>query len=413
MAALATKGADEHVLGKEKVEEYMNRKFTSEEKKHLHSPNFSSMSPLQKDVLAVMKIALQEEFSKIENKDSDLLQDNRIYRFLQGQLFNLKDGVAFMKKAIAWRSESSVENIASNIRSKKEEGDSFMRIEKAPFWKEVSPVYPSISFFEGFASDVHFQHDKEGHPLIINQLGMSDISTISDGSLKEEEMVLFMTHLAEMRALHLSKLSQERQEIVRCFCLQDLNGLGLKHLASKPRYFIKLFISIMSDCYPEIMAKIRIINAPWAFSMAWTMVKPWLPERTIKKIKVLGSNYQDELLEEFDPVQLPKAYGGTLDVRLPALVPADSDVDAVTVSRSSQETISFPVKRDASFSFKFQCDAGDINVKVEFSRSGDVTKPTLLNSMERKSMSSTEIKVPSDADGNLSVTFDNNSSGIS
>ena len=51
MAALATKGADEHVLGKEKVEEYMNRKFTSEEKKHLHSPNFSSMSPLQKDVL--------------------------------------------------------------------------------------------------------------------------------------------------------------------------------------------------------------------------------------------------------------------------------------------------------------------------------------------------------------------------
>jgi hypothetical protein len=44
-----------------------------------------------------------------------------------------------------------------------------------------------------------------------------------------------------------------------------------------------------------------IINAPFLFSGVWLMIKPWLDEKTAKKIKIIGSSYKKELLEFVDP----------------------------------------------------------------------------------------------------------------
>lgn len=54
-----------------------------------------------------------------------------------------------------------------------------------------------------------------------------------------------------------------------------------------------------------------IINAPFIFSAIWRVVRGWLDPVTAQKIQILGSNYQETLLAEIAPEQLPVEYGGT------------------------------------------------------------------------------------------------------
>lgn len=58
------------------------------------------------------------------------------------------------------------------------------------------------------------------------------------------------------------------------------------------------------------MGKFYIINAPWAFSAVWSVIKPWLDEVTVKKIDILGSGYKEALLKQISKENLPKEFGG-------------------------------------------------------------------------------------------------------
>ena len=47
------------------------------------------------------------------------------------------------------------------------------------------------------------------------------------------------------------------------------------------------------------------------FTPLWAIIRPWLDPVTRDKFRVLGSNYQSELLEVIDAENLPVEYGGT------------------------------------------------------------------------------------------------------
>jgi hypothetical protein len=59
------------------------------------------------------------------------------------------------------------------------------------------------------------------------------------------------------------------------------------------------------------MGKFYIINAPWAFSAVWSVIKPWLDEVTVSKIDILGGSYKETLLKQISPQNLPEGFGGT------------------------------------------------------------------------------------------------------
>lgn len=51
------------------------------------------------------------------------------------------------------------------------------------------------------------------------------------------------------------------------------------------------------------MKKVWIVNAPWAFTAAWNLVVPLLPEHTRKKVAIYGKNYLPQLLDEIDEAE--------------------------------------------------------------------------------------------------------------
>lgn len=64
---------------------------------------------------------------------------------------------------------------------------------------------------------------------------------------------------------------------------------------------------------PSQMGKLFIINAPWGFSTAWSVIKSFLDEATAAKISILGSSYQKALLEQVFPESLPAFLGGSCE----------------------------------------------------------------------------------------------------
>lgn len=59
--------------------------------------------------------------------------------------------------------------------------------------------------------------------------------------------------------------------------------------------------------------KFYLINAPWGFSTAFSVIKGYLDEVTAKKIHILGSSYKSELLKQIPAENLPKKFGGLSD----------------------------------------------------------------------------------------------------
>ena len=54
---------------------------------------------------------------------------------------------------------------------------------------------------------------------------------------------------------------------------------------------------ITQDNYPESLGQLFIVNAPWAFTAVWAIIKAWLDEVTRNKIQILGGGYKKKLLE--------------------------------------------------------------------------------------------------------------------
>ena len=48
-----------------------------------------------------MKMICADSFAKLD-KNSDMLKDSRIYRYIQGQMFNMKDAKKSLEQAITW-----------------------------------------------------------------------------------------------------------------------------------------------------------------------------------------------------------------------------------------------------------------------------------------------------------------------
>ena len=95
-----------------------------------------------------------------------------------------------------------------------------------------------------------------------------------------------------------------------CCTIMDLKGVGVSSIPSVYGY-VKSATGIAQDYYPERLGKLYIINAPWGFASAFSVVKGFLDPVTVQKIHVLGGGYQKELLNQIPKENLPELFGGT------------------------------------------------------------------------------------------------------
>ena len=92
-----------------------------------------------------------------------------------------------------------------------------------------------------------------------------------------------------------------------------------KFFDNKIRDYLLKLDKICADYYPEVVAKICIINAPFQIYAIYGLFKPFIPTETKNKVIIEreGKGSQDLLYKYIENNQLPIFMGGNLDMNKP------------------------------------------------------------------------------------------------
>ncbi|KAL7631160.1 UNVERIFIED_CONTAM: hypothetical protein RMT77_018541 [Armadillidium vulgare] len=240
-----------------------------------------SLTPKEKDILNEFRGRV------VDKVPPHLSSDFELSRWLIARNFNINKAEAMLLKSLEWRKEWNMDNIAD--------------------WNppEVLKKY----FPSGIPG-----YDKEGNPVIIIPYGNADIRGLIK-SCNTKELIKYFAQIFENAVLIMRERSRDRGEpIGKLIDIVDLEKFSLGDFSYRPALAVVLkFIDIFESNYPEILRCCYVINAPKAFSVAFNILKPFLSEKTLNKIKIHGKNgWKEGLLKMIDEDQLPVHWGGTM-----------------------------------------------------------------------------------------------------
>ena len=94
------------------------------------------------------------------------------------------------------------------------------------------------------------------------------------------------------------------------FSIVDCKGFKMSMINKKTRNFLQIATKLGQNYYPQIMWNMYVINTPLLFKAVWAAIKPFLNEKSKKRIKILGGKYKKDLFAIVDPDNLPEEIGG-------------------------------------------------------------------------------------------------------
>ncbi|TFY79733.1 hypothetical protein EWM64_g4279 [Hericium alpestre] len=244
-----------------------------------------NLTASQQQALDRLRRELQEEGKFVPER----MDDPALLRFLRARGFNVEQAKAMLLAAEEWREAFGVDTILLAFDYK----------EKV----EVDKYYPQY----------YHKMDKAGRPLFIQKLGQLNVSALYAVTTQERQLQRLVAEYEKFLNERAPACATVVGHPVETSCtILDLHNVSLTNF-----YRVKDYVSsasaISQDRYPETMGRFFIINAPWAFSAVWAVIRPWLDEATVAKVDILGSGYKEKLFEHIPQESLPKEYGGTCE----------------------------------------------------------------------------------------------------
>lgn len=218
------------------------------------------------------------------------LDEATLLRFLRARKFDVALAKKMFEECEKWRKDNGVDTILQD----------FHYTEK----KTVASYYPQY----------YHKTDKDGRPVYIEELGSVNITEMYKIT-NQERMIKNLIWEYESFSIHrLPACSRKFGYLVETSCtILDLKGISIT-AASQVLSYVREASYIGQNYYPERMGKFYLINAPFGFSTAFRLFKPFLDPVTVNKIFILGYSYQKELLKQIPPQNLPVKFGGVSEV---------------------------------------------------------------------------------------------------
>ncbi|XP_047981883.1 phosphatidylinositol/phosphatidylcholine transfer protein SFH9-like isoform X2 [Salvia hispanica] len=216
-----------------------------------------------------------------------------LLRFLKARNFDPHKTLHMWEEMLKWRKENGVDSILQDFVYEE--------------FEEVQHYYPHG--FHGI--------DKGGRPLYIERLGkiepnkLMSVTTV-DRFLKHHVKGFEITFVEKFPACSIAA----KRHIDSTTTILDVQGLNWMSFGKVAHDLVMRMHRIDGSNYPETLHHMYIVNAGGGFKCLWNWAKGLLDPRTTMKItvtllQVLGTKFQDKLLEVIDASQLPNFLGGS------------------------------------------------------------------------------------------------------
>lgn len=310
------------------------------------SNRVSDLTPPQRKALEDLKLLLHKpDFADASLWGVPLLDPNRsdsiLLKFLRAREFNTKAASQMLADTIYWRKGFGTDGLI-------EEDLDLNDLEK-------------VVFMHG--------HDKEGHPVCYNVYGEFQdkvlyVKTFGD----EERRRKFLRWRIQFLERSIRKLDFSPGGVCTIFQVNDLKnapGPRWKEL----RIATKQALVVLQDNYPEFVVKQVFINVPWWYMAFYTMISPFLTQRTKSKFVFAGPSRTVETLYKYiSPEKIPIQYGG-LSVDQCECNPEfsmDDPATEITIKPGTKQTVEIQVYEKCTLVWELRVVGWEVTYSAEF-----------------------------------------------
>ncbi|XP_077297895.1 SEC14-like protein 2 [Arctopsyche grandis] len=237
----------------------------------------------QRFALMKFRRSVSDVCNKTEHNDYFLL------RWLRARSWNAEAAEKMLRDSMSWREKWAIETML-------------------PSWEP--PEVIKKHFPSGLAG-----FDKDGSPIIIVPFAGLDLWGLLHSVSKSDMIRMIIKVLEYYLKLALEQSEKNGPNARQLVCVMDMEGFSMRQYAWRPAGELVISLLQMYEAnYPEILKMCHIVNTPKVFSLAFAIVKKFINEYTMSKIKIHKADpkkWQPVLLETIDPDQLPKHFGGT------------------------------------------------------------------------------------------------------
>ncbi|KAG6552749.1 hypothetical protein Mapa_005697 [Marchantia paleacea] len=314
----------------------------------------------------------------------DRRTDVILLKFLRARDFNVNQAFKQLKKTIIWRREFKTDSILE---------------------EEFGTDLDGVAFMHG--------QDKEGHPVCYNVFG-----TFQDKELYQKtfgdaaKITAFLRWRVQVLEKGIGLLNFTPEGPSAMVQIADMKNTGFfnkKDLKSAANQAT----DVLQDNYPEMVARKIFVNAPWYFSALYSVVSPFLSQRTKSKFTVAPAGKTTEHLLKFIPAEhIPVYYGGLSRANDSDFAGVDAPVQELILKAGEKQSIEIPLEKDGSAVWDVTVVGYEVNYEAEFVPSAEGAYAITIEK-SKKLPASTDAPVRSTFKapeaGKVVVTVDNSS----
>lgn len=152
----------------------------------------------------------------------------------------------------------------------------------------------------------HLGADSYGRPILVQRVGAWDIAAVEKAAENIDQFVFLNAMVCE-RLLRVSRpgYARDPRGIV---VIMDMEGLRISHLSTQMLFAFSSVAKTLRAFYPDMLAQIFVVNAPWVFSALKTAINPLFTAKTLSDLHI-SSYIPAELGSQKN--HLPIELGGT------------------------------------------------------------------------------------------------------